>query len=222
MEQVDRALSHAIGEHALVQRMERLGDLSDVLLDDLASGRDGHGQLVDLVGVLRVGKARDLDTRARETLALQLRDRCRFELGIDLIDPIKVEIGGVGGKGLERVVAHVAHDHAVGTEDAGIARDDRLLDAELLGQRACVNRAGAAPDYEAIATRVDTLLDRYDADRIDHIRVDDVVDAIGCLLGRKVQRFRHLFLDHASGRLGIDPPSPAQEVIRVDIAEHHV
>ena len=62
-----------------------------------------------------------------------------------------------------------------------------LGDPELAGQEDGVHRPGAAEGDEREVARLDALLDGERADRLRHLRVDDVADALGELAGPEPQ-----------------------------------
>ena len=67
----------------------------------------------------------------------------------------------------------VRGDEAEGREHAGRRRDEHGLHLELLRERARVQRPRAAERDEREVARIEALLDRDDAERTRHLRVDD-------------------------------------------------
>ena len=75
------------------------------------------------------------------------------------------------------VAAQVGDREPERAEHARRARDEHALDPELLGERARMQRPGAAEGDEREPARVDPALDADHAQRPRHLRVDDADDA---------------------------------------------
>ena len=75
------------------------------------------------------------------------------------------------------VAAHVGHREPERAQHAAGARDEQRRDAELLGQRAGVQAAGAAEGDERELARVEAALDGDHAQRPAHLGVGHAHDA---------------------------------------------
>ena len=74
----------------------------------------------------------------------------------------------------DAVAPLVARDEAERREHAGRLRDEHGADAELFGERARVERTGAAERDEREPARIVAALDRDDAQRAQHLSVHDL------------------------------------------------
>ena len=94
-----------------------------------------------------------------------------------------VEGGEGAGQGADEVVAEVGDDAAERVGDAGAGGDEDAGDAELAGERAGVQRAGAAEGEEGEVARVGAEGERDHADGVRHLGVGDAEDGLGGGLG---------------------------------------
>ena len=78
--------------------------------------------------------------------------------------------------------------------DAGKARHQRALQADLADQRADMQRAAAAERHRDEVRRIVAALDRDQPDRAGHARVGDPHDGRGRAVGVEAERLRR----HAS------------------------
>ncbi len=188
---------------------------------DLPAG-DGHLDLVDLEVELHVGEAADLHLLAREPLRLQLGPRAPLELGEDRVERLGVERGRHQLSLLVHV-EHVGGHHAEGGPGGGeVAQGHNdAVAAQLAGEPGGVRAAGAAVGVDDEPARVEALLQGHLAHQVGHLRLDDA-DGAG----------RRLDLAHPHGpgdgrhgaarRLPVQGHLPAEEVVGVVAAEHHV
>ena len=88
---------------------------------------------------------------------------------------------------LGEVLADLGLQHAPRGEGPGEPRHDHLGHPELVGEEGRVHRSGPAERDEREVARLDPLLDRQRADRLGHLRVDHVADALGELLDRRAR-----------------------------------
>jgi hypothetical protein len=86
-------------------------------------------------------------------------------------------------------------------EYARIARDHDLADLELAGERGRMNGAGSAEGDQREPSRVEALTDRDEPDALDHLRVDDAVNAERRLLEREPASGPAILLAIASSAL---------------------
>jgi hypothetical protein len=119
------------------------------------------------------------------------------------------------------VVADVGEDAAERRGDAGIARHQRRLEADLLEKRADVQRPAAAEGHGGEAAGIVTALDRHQADRARHAAVGDAHDGLGGLEDAEAERAADLLGDGGLRRLHVQAPErPADRPLGVDAAEH--
>ena len=123
------------------------------------------GGVLDPVGV--AGHAVGLDRRGG--LLGQLVEQ-PGELGVG-------ELREAPDDGARRLVAHAGGRVAVRAQDAGRGRDDDRPGAGEPAQGVGVQRPGAAEGDEREVARVEALLHAHQAQRAQHVLVDDVDDA---------------------------------------------
>ena len=116
--------------------------------------RHRHRHFVGLAAVAHAGVPHGLQTLARDLLLHQVLQRVRFHRGED-----RVELGGCRpvdrrDAGQAALLVHVGHQHAVGAEGAGIARNENAADAELGGDQAGDGRAHAAERHQRELARI--------------------------------------------------------------------
>ena len=132
-----------------------------------------------------------------------------------------VERGERSEVGPARVLADLRLQHPPRRERAGEAGDEDLADLELLGEEDRVHRAGPAERDEREVARLDPLLDGQRADRLRHLRVDDVAHALGQVRRRESELVAEV-RERALRSIPVERHLPAREVGRVDAPEQQV
>ena len=119
------------------------------------------------------------------------------------------------------VVAHVRLQHAPGGERAGMHGHDDLADLQLFGERARLGRAGPAEGHEAEIPRVDAALHRDGANRIGHLGVHDIHDALRHAFRREPEHVADA-LQGTHRRIAVERHFAAGEVRAIQAAEHEI
>ena len=133
-------------------------------------------------------------------------------------DAVEVEVVGVRVAAAAELGDDVGVLGAAGTERARRARDQHPVAAERAGDRDDVQAGCAATRDQHALGGVDAVLDGDRLDRLDHLLAGKGENRRGRLLDRRLQR-RGGLADHAAGRLDVELHAPAEERLRVDIAE---
>ena len=124
----------------------------------------------------------------------------------------------MGARDLE---AQIGRQHAPGRQYRGDARHDDPRETELAGDVGGVQPGRAAKREQREAARVDAAPHRDEAHPLGHVRVDDAVNAARG--GEPVDAERGGdSIDRALGQPCIEPPFAAEEIRRVEIAEHQI
>ena len=113
-----------------------------------------------------------------------------------------------------RVAPLVARDEPERREHARRRGHEHRADPELLGERARVQRPGAAERDEREVARIVAALDRDDAQRAQHLRVDDLDD------GRGVER-RRARARRPRGRARRPPASRVRQAAEQEVRVGH-
>ena len=175
-----------------------------------------HGDELDLQGAVRVAVAR----LVRSVKALGQRRPERdgelerlpgvAQVGLAFVRQLagRLERGDDAAHGVSPLVAGGEAQRA---EHAGGRRDEHRAHAELVSQRACVQRARPAEGDEGEVARVVTLLHRHDAQRAEHLRVDHRHDRAGVDVAERPRRRVGVELDPPGKRCGQAP----EEQVRV-------
>ena len=104
-----------------------------------------------------------------------------------------------------RVAALVGSDETERGEDAGGRGHEHGVHSELVGERARVQRAGAAECDEREVARIEALLDGDDAERAHHLGVHDLDHRLGVETVERSARGARVELDSARQRRGSRP-----------------
>ena len=123
----------------------------------------------------------------RQSLGGMSRQRLQF-----LDDVLLAGLGELANEGTRALVTHRGGGIAKRTQHAGTRRDDARPRAQQPRQRVGVQRTGATESNECVVARVVALLHRHQAQRANHVFVDDVVDAEGRVLDAHAQLVGHL------------------------------
>ena len=130
----------------------------------------------DLAALAVIAQHRDLAAAggrpAATFSAVSQSSACAVELGEDALSLVDVDGAGLG-QGAAELGLEVGGQQAVGAEHAGRGRDQHAGDAEQGGERAAVQRAGAAERHQREVARIVAALDRDDAHGADHVVVED-------------------------------------------------
>ena len=142
-----------------------------------------------------------------------------LDVGQHLVDGVGVERARLGVAAARELRDHVREERAAGRERAGRGGQQHALRAELARDRDDVEARGAAAGDERVLARVDALRDRDLADRADHVLGRDRQGGVGGLLDAHAERLADRLQDAARG-VGVERQQAAEEVGRVDPAEH--
>ncbi len=180
----DAFVADGVAVAALVAVMERFGDRALVAVER-------HRQVERLPGVTQVEFRHNADLFVRYVLQAQRRARFFAQRGGDVAragkrcrierrdERPRIRRADVGGEQAERA------------EQAGVARHDDAPHAEIIGQRAGVQRAAAAERHQHEVARIEPALDRHDAQHLRHVGIDERDDARGRTFNVAVQRCRN-------------------------------
>ena len=207
-------------EEPRVLLVERLADRVEAFLLE-ALQVDVHGEAqalavvahVHLVGELHVLRCNLL---ARERLGRVGRQRLQL-----LGDVVLAGLGELADVGARGFVANCRGCVAQRAQHARARRNDRRPGTQQDRQRIGVQRAGAAERDQRVVARIVALLDRDEAQRADHVLVDDVVDAERGVLGILAERLADLF-HRLLRELAVERHVAAQLLQLGEIAEHDV
>ncbi len=151
------------------------------------------------------------------------------EIGPRAVDELAQPGGGAGG--IEAAGGHLDRafeiDPCVGQHEAergelaGMDGHDPPRDPGLVEQFRQVQRPGAAEREQGVLARVLAALEQHRAQRADHVVVDDAQDRERGLLDRHAQRVGDT-CNGARRAPGGERHAPAEEIGRVDAAEHEV
>ena len=100
-------------------------------------------------------------------------------------------------------------------------RDNDLLYAELVGKHAGVRGTRTAECKEHEVARIESLFDGHLANDVRHLELGDPGDAARRFHQRELERVGDA-LHRVDGFLAIELDAPAEEIVRVDRAEHDV
>ena len=117
---------------------------------------------------------------------------------------------------------HVGAEEAERGERTGTRGHQNAAHAELLGDRGCVYRAGAAEGQQRESGQIDAALGRKHAHLVGHAHVDDALDAGGRRHDIHPQRRRDMRLERCARCRDIQPLGAAEEIIGIEIAAHEV
>ena len=182
----------------------------------------GDRQLVALADVAQVDLPLELDRVVADALALELVAARGLELG-----ERRLRLGGVE-------LVQAAHDRDRGValevggeqprrrEDAGAARDQKRRHLGVPCERVGVHGPGATEADEHEVARVVAALHRDQVERVDHRRVRDLDDAVRGLDDGEPERPGAALLDRPLGTVDVEADLAAEEVPRVQPAEHEV
>ena len=121
------------------------------------------------------------------------------------------------------VADDVGDEHAIGAEHAGDGRDEDAANAQVIGQVAGMQRAGAAEGEQGEAPRVITALDGDAAQSAFHGGVGDAHHAQGGFFGAEMQPVAEFGQRPPCGvHIQRDIATPAQEAAGVEASEHEV
>ncbi len=124
-------------------------------------------------------------------------------------------------EGLDLIVTQIGDYAAECGGEARIARGDRRLEADLLDQRARVQRAAAAERHQGKGLRIVAALDRDEPQRASHSRVGDPHDRRGRRVCVEPQRIADMREDGAPCGLDVEPCElAADRPLGIDAAEH--
>ena len=126
--------------------------------------------------------------------------------------------------GLHEVMSHVGDDATERRGHAGIGRDQRRLQPDLLHQRAGVQSPASAERHQREIARIVAALDRDQADRAGHAAVGNTHDRLGGSDRVEAQRLADM-----TARWPPSPPRHSRRVepaadrpFRIDASEHDV
>ena len=182
--------------------------------------RNGHVGPVVLSEVAGLDDGLD-HRRAGEAFRGDLLERAGSEALNDLVHLVELQLIGAHARGLRLVDAHVGDRHAERREDALVNRDEHLFDPDDLRERRRVQRAGAPERDEGELARIQAAVDRDEADRVDHIEIDQVDDRLSGLEYGHVQATRESLERRFRGG-HVERHLATQEVARVEAAEDQV
>ena len=120
------------------------------------------------------------------------------------------------------IVADIRMQNAPGREGAGIGREDDAGDVEFVGDRAGMDRTGAAEGQQREIARVEALFEQAEADCGGEAGIGDGDDAAGRALEIEAERACDLVDDRGAGGRKIERHDAAEEIIGVEPAEHQV
>src|SRR5205814_3550905 len=101
-------------------------------------------------------------------------------------------------------------------------RSDQFADAQLFGYAIRMYRPGTAEGEQRERARVAAPLDGVDSRRIGHVLIDHLVHGPGGAGDVETQWIRELLLDGALSGCHVERHTPAEEVVRVQVAENEV
>ena len=104
----------------------------------------------------------------------------------------------------------------------GEQRHDHGRNVQLAGDRHHVQRPGAARGDQREVARIVALGDRDLAHRERHLGDRDLDDRLRGRDGVELERLGDLLLDAARGAVGVELHLAAEEIVRIEPAEHHV
>ena len=134
----------------------------------------------------------------------------------------EIDAGKIRIDRADEIVAFVGEQHAERREMRGKQRHDHLRDVKLARDSADMKRPGPAGGDQREVARVVALGDRHFAHRERHLVDRDIDDGLRGRDGIELERVGDLLLDAAQGALGIELHRAAEEIVRIDPAEHHI
>ena len=134
----------------------------------------------------------------------------------------EIDAGEIGIDRAGEIVALVREQHAERRKMRRKQRHDHLRDVKLPRDSADMQRTRAAGRHQREVARVVALGDRHLAHRERHLVVRDLDDRLRGRDRIKLQRACDLLLDAAQGGSGIELHGAAEEIVRVEPAEHHI
>nr|WP_228430976.1 hypothetical protein [Baekduia soli] len=209
------ALRAAEAVQAVVGRREVLDDPGQV-----AGVADRHRQLIALARVAHVGREGDLAARGVDLLALEEVARLDLQRAQALGQLGGLQPGQRADERLAVLAADVGDDEAQRRQDAGLGGHDDGEAAEHRGQRVGVQPARSAEGHEGEALGRQAALDGDQAQRAEHVLVDEVDDPLG-RLGHPDAEAVGDARDRCVGGVGVELHR-APEQARREPAEHDV
>src|SRR5262249_38851590 len=188
----------------------------------LADLVQGHGHRVELPDVAKVDGALDRDLVARNTLSQQAADHPLLHLavhpseisGLDCILPAYI--------GLRAVVERVNVEETHRARASRVGRHDYLRHLQLAREVDRMQGAGTAESNEAELAWIEAALDGDEPDCLDHVRVRDAEDALGCILDRESKRLGDSSPEGLARTVDVQSHSTLPEPAVPDPAQHEV
>ena len=163
-----------------------------------------------------------MDLILRVLAVAQAGFRLLDHLVVDFHEPAEVDAREVRIDRPGEIVPLVGQQHAERREVRRKQRHDHRRDEQLAGDGADVQRACAAGGHQREVARVVALGDRHLAHRERHLVDRDVDDRLRRRDRVELQRLGDLLLDAAPRAVRVELHRAAEEIVRVEPAEHHV
>ena len=199
--------------------LEELRGPVEVGLRKLAAGHRDC-QLPVLADVAHLDRADEL-RRLRESLAREVLDRPILHPAEKVVDPREVEETHAHPRRLGVVEPGIGEQGAERRERARIERDQHLADLEAARELARVQWAGAAVGDEREPARVVPAVGRHEAERLRHVRVRDIDDALRDALAGEAERLGER-VERAAGRLDVQLQVAGEKELGRETPEHDV
>ena len=208
-------------EDALVDVVERLDHPLDVAVVGEAAGAERHLELPDLVRVARLDEELLAPLLGPRVETIEELVDLSVELRQTLVDRVEVEAVRVHAAADRELRDDVREEASRRREGAGGAGDEHAATPELLGDPGDRHAAGSAAADDDRRARIEALVDRDVLDRRDHVLVRDGEDGVGRAFEIEAERLGHARPHGLRGPVGVELEPAAQEVVGVDVAEHH-
>jgi hypothetical protein len=158
-------------------------------------------------------KARRLDDSLR---LLRLGDHPLVKRGG--VDALEAQVHG-----LHLVMPDIGDDAAERRGHAGIARDERGLEADVLDQRADMQRTTAAEGHGGELGRIMPALDGHEANGACHLGIGDTDDRLGRHHHIEAEGLCHMLIDRGTRGLDVETlQHAADRAVGVDAPEDHI